>query len=80
MKTLLSLKNQYKALTGEDYKPLSTTGTPGAEDKNRKERENKTEKQGGGGKKGKGDKPSQGKEALVGGGAGEGQAPKKQTR
>ncbi|XP_046886457.1 bifunctional glutamate/proline--tRNA ligase isoform X3 [Hypomesus transpacificus] len=80
VKTLLSLKNQYKALTGEDYKPLSTTGTPGAEDKNRKERENKTEKQGGGGKKGKGDKPSQGKEALVGGGAGEGQAPKKQTR
>ncbi|XP_062303680.1 bifunctional glutamate/proline--tRNA ligase isoform X4 [Osmerus eperlanus] len=82
VKTLLSLKNQYKALTGEDYKPLSTTGTPGAEDKNRKERENKTEKQGGGGggKKGKGDKPSQGKEALIGGGAGEGQAPKKQTR
>ncbi|KAM9860801.1 bifunctional glutamate/proline--tRNA ligase [Aulostomus maculatus] len=88
VKTLLDLKNKYKTLTGEDYKPVTAAGAAGGEDKNRKERENKSEKQGGGaggGKKGKGDKPSHGKEASGGaagggGGAGEGSGPKKQTR
>ncbi|XP_044059668.1 bifunctional glutamate/proline--tRNA ligase isoform X2 [Siniperca chuatsi] len=85
VKTLLDLKTNYKTLTGEEYKPLAAAGATGGEDKNRKERENKSEKQGGGaaggGKKGKGDKASQGKEASGGaGGSGEGQGPKKQTR
>ncbi|XP_071403653.1 bifunctional glutamate/proline--tRNA ligase [Centroberyx affinis] len=85
VKNLLSLKSQYKTLTGEEYKPVTAAGATGGEDKNRKERENKSEKQGGGGagggKKGKGDKAGQGKEASGGaGGAGEGQGPKKQTR
>ncbi|KAM3625961.1 uncharacterized protein V6R79_020421 [Siganus canaliculatus] len=84
VKTLLDLKAQYKTLTGEDYKPVAAAGASGGEDKNRKERENKSEKQGGGaggGKKGKGDKGGQGKEASGGaGGSGEGQGPKKQTR
>ncbi|XP_070694452.1 bifunctional glutamate/proline--tRNA ligase isoform X2 [Pempheris klunzingeri] len=85
VKRLLDLKTKYKALTGEDYKPVAAAGATGGEDKNRKERENKSEKQGaggaGGGKKGKGDKGGQGKEASGGaGGAGEGQGPKKQTR
>ncbi|XP_028256961.1 bifunctional glutamate/proline--tRNA ligase [Parambassis ranga] len=83
VKTLLDLKNKYKTLTGQDYKPVSAAGATGGEDKNRKERENKSEKQGGGGggggKKGKGDKAGQGKEGGAGG-AGEGQGPKKQTR
>ncbi|KAF7652206.1 hypothetical protein LDENG_00099990 [Lucifuga dentata] len=84
VKILLNLKNQYKTLSGEDYKPVSAAGATGGEDKNRKERENKSEKQGGGGggggagKKGKGDKSGQGKEGS--GGAGDGQGPKKQTR
>uniref|UniRef100_A0A3Q0RIJ0 Bifunctional glutamate/proline--tRNA ligase n=1 Tax=Amphilophus citrinellus TaxID=61819 RepID=A0A3Q0RIJ0_AMPCI len=84
VKTLLDLKNKYKTLTGEDYKPVAAAGGTGGEDKNRKERENKSEKQGGGGgggKKGKGDKGGQSKESSGGaGGAGEGQGPKKQTR
>ncbi|XP_078132185.1 bifunctional glutamate/proline--tRNA ligase isoform X2 [Sander vitreus] len=86
VKTLLDLKNKYKTLTGQDYKPVATAGATGGEDKNRKERENKSEKQGGGGgqgagKKAKGDKASQGKESSVGaGGPGDGQGPKKQTR
>ncbi|XP_008296039.1 bifunctional glutamate/proline--tRNA ligase isoform X2 [Stegastes partitus] len=84
VKTLLDLKNKYKTLTGEDYKPVTAAGATGGEDKNRKERENKSEKQGGGGgggKKGKGDKAGQGKESSGGaGGSGEGQGPKKQTR
>ncbi|XP_068433011.1 bifunctional glutamate/proline--tRNA ligase isoform X1 [Clinocottus analis] len=86
VKTLLDLKSQYKTLTGQDYKPVAAAGATGGEDKNRKERENKSEKQGGGGpgggKKGKGDKANQGKEASggAGGGPGEGQGPKKQTR
>uniref|UniRef100_A0A673BPB4 Bifunctional glutamate/proline--tRNA ligase n=1 Tax=Sphaeramia orbicularis TaxID=375764 RepID=A0A673BPB4_9TELE len=83
VKTLLDLKNKYKTLTGEEYKPVAAAGATGGENKNRKERENKSEKQGGGGggKKGKGDKPGQGKEATGGaGGAGDGQGPKKQTR
>uniref|UniRef100_A0A3Q3JLT7 Bifunctional glutamate/proline--tRNA ligase n=1 Tax=Monopterus albus TaxID=43700 RepID=A0A3Q3JLT7_MONAL len=88
VKTLLDLKNKYNTLTGEDYKPVTTTGATGAEDKNRKERENKSEKQGGGGaggagggKKGKGDKVGRSKESSGGaGGSGEGQGPKKQTR
>ncbi|XP_015252640.1 PREDICTED: bifunctional glutamate/proline--tRNA ligase isoform X3 [Cyprinodon variegatus] len=92
VKTLLDLKNKYKSLTGEDYKPAAAAGASGGEDKNRKERENKSEKQGGGGgggKKGKGDKGGKGKESSGGqgkessagaGGAGEGQGPKKQTR
>uniref|UniRef100_A0A673KWS9 glutamate--tRNA ligase n=1 Tax=Sinocyclocheilus rhinocerous TaxID=307959 RepID=A0A673KWS9_9TELE len=68
VKTLLELKGQYKALTGEEYKPVTTpgsSGNTGGEDKSRKDRENKSEKQGGGGG------PS---------GAGDGQGPKKQTR
>ncbi|XP_041793033.1 bifunctional glutamate/proline--tRNA ligase isoform X2 [Chelmon rostratus] len=84
VKTLLDLKTKYKTLTGEEYKPVAAAGATGGEDKNRKERENKSEKQGGGaggGKKGKGDKGGQGKEASGGaGGSGEGQGPKKQTR
>ncbi|XP_047435934.1 bifunctional glutamate/proline--tRNA ligase isoform X2 [Mugil cephalus] len=83
VKTLLDMKNKYKTLTGEDYKPVAAAGATGGEDKNRKERENKSEKQGGGGggKKAKGDKAGQGKESSGGaGGSGEGQGPKKQTR
>ncbi|XP_056623093.1 bifunctional glutamate/proline--tRNA ligase isoform X2 [Triplophysa dalaica] len=82
VKTLLELKGQYKALTGEEYKPVTTPGgNTGGEDKSRKERENKSEKQGGGGggrkqQKG-GEKPGQDAGA---GGAGDGQGPKKQTR
>ncbi|XP_076833600.1 bifunctional glutamate/proline--tRNA ligase isoform X2 [Brachyhypopomus gauderio] len=87
VKTLLELKGQYKALTGEEYKPVSSPGAardPGAADKSRKERENTSEKQGGGGggnrkqQKG-GEKPQQNQEPGAGG-AGEGQGPKKQTR
>ncbi|XP_077096243.1 bifunctional glutamate/proline--tRNA ligase [Siphateles boraxobius] len=85
VKTLLELKGQYKALTGEEYKPVTTPGGSGntrGEDKNRKERENKSEKQGGGGgrkqQKG-GEKPQPGPDSGAGG-AGEGQGPKKQTR
>ncbi|XP_061670789.1 bifunctional glutamate/proline--tRNA ligase isoform X1 [Syngnathoides biaculeatus] len=83
VKMLLDLKNKYKTLTGQDYKPVAAAG---GEDKNRKERENKSEKQGGGGaaggaKKGKGDKASHVKDPSGGaGGAGDGQGPKKQTR
>ncbi|CAB1334845.1 unnamed protein product, partial [Coregonus sp. 'balchen'] len=51
VKQLLALKTQYKALTGEDYKPVAAAGASSREDKNRKDRENKSEKQGGGGKK-----------------------------
>uniref|UniRef100_A0A3B4U160 Bifunctional glutamate/proline--tRNA ligase n=1 Tax=Seriola dumerili TaxID=41447 RepID=A0A3B4U160_SERDU len=81
VKTLLDLKNKYKMLTGEDYKPVAASGATGGEEKNRKEKENKSEKQGGGGKKGKGDKGGQGKESSGGaGGSGEGQGSKKQTR
>uniref|UniRef100_A0A3P9I4X4 Bifunctional glutamate/proline--tRNA ligase n=1 Tax=Oryzias latipes TaxID=8090 RepID=A0A3P9I4X4_ORYLA len=83
VKTLLELKNRYKSVTGEDYKPVAAAGAAGGEDKNRKERENKSEKQGGGGggKKGKGDKAAHSKESSGGaGGSGEGQGPKKQTR
>ncbi|NP_001275581.1 bifunctional glutamate/proline--tRNA ligase [Danio rerio] len=84
VKTLLELKGQYKALTGEEYKPVTTPGNSGGEDKSRKERENKSEKQGGGGGGGRkqqkgGEKPQQGQESGAGG-AGEGQGPKKQTR
>lgn len=84
IKTLLDLKNNYKSITGEEYKPVAAAGATGGEDKNRKDRENKSEKQGGGGgegKKGKGDKGSQAKESSGGaGGAGDGQGAKKQTR
>uniref|UniRef100_A0A6Q2XI68 Bifunctional glutamate/proline--tRNA ligase n=1 Tax=Esox lucius TaxID=8010 RepID=A0A6Q2XI68_ESOLU len=81
---LLALKTQYKALTGQDYKPLAATGASGGEDKNRKDRENKSEKQGGGGGGGKKQpKGEKSKEASLGGagggGGGEG-GPKKQTR
>lgn len=86
VKTLLELKGQYKALTGEEYKPVTTPGTSGntgGEGKSRKERENKSEKQGGGGggrkqQKG-GEKPQQSQDSGAGG-AGDGQGPKKQTR
>uniref|UniRef100_A0A7N8XEZ5 Bifunctional glutamate/proline--tRNA ligase n=1 Tax=Mastacembelus armatus TaxID=205130 RepID=A0A7N8XEZ5_9TELE len=85
VKTLLDLKSRYKTLTGVEYKPVGAAGATGGDDKNRKERENKSEKQTGGGagagKKSKGDKTSQGKESSGGaGGSGEGQGPKKQTR
>lgn len=82
VKTLLDLKNRYKSITGEEYKPVAAAGATGGEDKNRKDKENKSEKQSGGeGKKGKGDKGNQAKEPSGGaGGAGEGQGPKKQTR
>ncbi|KAA0711364.1 Bifunctional glutamate/proline--tRNA ligase [Triplophysa tibetana] len=83
VKTLLELKGQYKALTGEEYKPVTTPGgNTGGEDKSRKERENKSEKQGGGGggrKQQKGGEKPQGQDAGAGG-AGDGQGPKKQTR
>uniref|UniRef100_A0A4W4HEV4 Bifunctional glutamate/proline--tRNA ligase n=1 Tax=Electrophorus electricus TaxID=8005 RepID=A0A4W4HEV4_ELEEL len=84
VKTLLELKGQYKALTGEEYKPLNTPGAlrdHGAADKSRKERENTSEKQGGGGRRQQkgGEKPQQSQERGAGG-AGEGQGPKKQTR
>ncbi|KAG7277462.1 hypothetical protein CRUP_022550, partial [Coryphaenoides rupestris] len=71
VRMLLALKNQYKTLTGEDYKPVAAAGTSGGEDKNRKDKENKSEKQSGGGgtKKGKGDKSGPGKEASGGAGA-----------
>uniref|UniRef100_A0AAY4BZ72 Glutamate--tRNA ligase n=1 Tax=Denticeps clupeoides TaxID=299321 RepID=A0AAY4BZ72_9TELE len=59
VKTLLELKGQYKALTGEEYRPVSAPGAPGGEDKSRKERENKSEKQGGGGGGGGGRKQQQ---------------------
>lgn len=85
LKTLLELKGQYKALTGEEYKPVTTPGgNTGGEDKSRKERENKSEKQGGGGggggrKQQKGAEKPQGQDAGAGG-SGDGQGPKKQTR
>ncbi|MCJ8736924.1 hypothetical protein PDJAM_G00017910 [Pangasius djambal] len=84
VKTLLELKGQYKALTGQEYKPVSAaagTGNTGSENKSRKERENTSEKQGGGGRKPQkgGEKPQQGQESGAGG-AGEGQGLKKQTR
>uniref|UniRef100_A0A674BUR4 Bifunctional glutamate/proline--tRNA ligase n=1 Tax=Salmo trutta TaxID=8032 RepID=A0A674BUR4_SALTR len=81
VKQLLSLKTQYKALTGEDYKLVAAAGASSREDKNRKDRENKSEKQAGGGGK-KHPKGEKGKEALLGstgGGGGDG-GPKKQTR
>lgn len=82
VKTLLDLKNRYKSITGEEYKPVAAAGATGGEDKNRKDRDNKSEKQGGGeGRKGKGDKGNQAKEPSGGaGGAGDGQGAKKQTR
>lgn len=84
VKTLLELKGQYKALTGQEYNPVSApagTGSTGSEDKSRKERENTSEKRGGGGRKSQkgGEKPQQVQESGAGG-AGEGQGPKKQTR
>lgn len=83
MKTLLELKGQYKALTGQEYKPVSAatgTGSTGAEDKSRKERENTSEKRGGDRKPQKGgEKPQQGQEHGAGG-TEEGQGVKKQTR
>ncbi|XP_031435623.1 bifunctional glutamate/proline--tRNA ligase isoform X1 [Clupea harengus] len=87
VKVLLELKGQYKALTGEEYKPVTTPGAPGGsagENKSRKERENKSEKQeggggGGGGKKKGGDKNHGNKEGGAGAGGG-GEGPKKQTR
>lgn len=54
VKQLLALKTQYKALTGDEYKPVASAGASGGEDKNRKDRENKSEKQGGAGGGGEG--------------------------
>uniref|UniRef100_A0A8C2JUX2 Bifunctional glutamate/proline--tRNA ligase n=1 Tax=Cyprinus carpio TaxID=7962 RepID=A0A8C2JUX2_CYPCA len=82
VKTLLELKGQYKALTGEEYKPVTTpgsSGNTGGEDKSRKERENKSEKQGGRKQQKGGEKPQQVQDSGAGG-AGDGQGPKKQTR
>ncbi|XP_038824862.1 bifunctional glutamate/proline--tRNA ligase-like [Salvelinus namaycush] len=85
VKQLLGLKTQYKALTGEEYKPVASAGASGGEDKNRKDRENKSEKQGGGSgggggkKQPKGDKVKEVSSGGAGGGGGEG-GPKKQTR
>ncbi|XP_046711864.1 bifunctional glutamate/proline--tRNA ligase isoform X1 [Silurus meridionalis] len=83
VKTLLELKGQYKALTGQEYKPVSAapgSGNTGSEGKSRKERENTSEKQGGGRKSQKGaEKTQQGQESGAGG-AGDGQGLKKQTR
>uniref|UniRef100_A0A673KS25 glutamate--tRNA ligase n=1 Tax=Sinocyclocheilus rhinocerous TaxID=307959 RepID=A0A673KS25_9TELE len=84
VKTLLELKGQYKALTGEEYKPVTTpgsSGNTGGEDKSRKDRENKSEKQGGGGgrKQQKGGEKPQVQDSGASG-AGDGQGPKKQTR
>uniref|UniRef100_A0A4W5KYT6 Glutamyl-tRNA synthetase n=1 Tax=Hucho hucho TaxID=62062 RepID=A0A4W5KYT6_9TELE len=70
VKQLLALKTQYKALTGEEYKPVANAGASGGEDKNRKDRENKSEKQGGGSGGGGGKKQPKGdevKEASSGG-------------
>uniref|UniRef100_A0A8C8HV11 Bifunctional glutamate/proline--tRNA ligase n=1 Tax=Oncorhynchus tshawytscha TaxID=74940 RepID=A0A8C8HV11_ONCTS len=81
VKQLLALKTQYKALTGEDYKPVAATGASSREDKNRKDRENKSEKQAGGGGGKKQPKGEKGKEASLGGTGGGGDSgPKKQTR
>uniref|UniRef100_A0A4W5L7W9 Glutamyl-prolyl-tRNA synthetase 1 n=1 Tax=Hucho hucho TaxID=62062 RepID=A0A4W5L7W9_9TELE len=84
VKQLLALKTQYKALTGEEYKPVANAGASGGEDKNRKDRENKSEKQGGGSGGGGGKKQPKGdevKEASSGGAGGGGEGgPKKQTR
>lgn len=83
VKSLLALKIQYKTVTGQDYKPVAAAGASGGEEKNRKDKENKSEKQSGEGgtKKGKGDKSGPVKEGSGGaGGGGEGQGPKKQTR
>lgn len=82
MKTLLELKGQYKALTGQEYKPASAaggTGNTGSEDKSRKERENTSEKRGGVHKPQKGGDKPQSQESGAGG-AGDSQGPKKQTR
>uniref|UniRef100_A0A4W5Q0W3 Bifunctional glutamate/proline--tRNA ligase n=1 Tax=Hucho hucho TaxID=62062 RepID=A0A4W5Q0W3_9TELE len=81
VKQLLALKTQYKALTGEDYKPVAAAGASSREDKNRKDRENKSEKQAGGGGGKKQPKGEKGKEASLGGTGGGGDSgPKKQTR
>uniref|UniRef100_A0A8C7UGV3 Bifunctional glutamate/proline--tRNA ligase n=1 Tax=Oncorhynchus mykiss TaxID=8022 RepID=A0A8C7UGV3_ONCMY len=84
VKQLLALKTQYKALTGEEYKPVASAGASGGEDKNRKDRENKSEKQGGGSGGGGGKKQPKGdkiKEVSSGGAGGGGEGgPKKQTR
>uniref|UniRef100_A0A8C7KE02 Glutamyl-prolyl-tRNA synthetase 1 n=1 Tax=Oncorhynchus kisutch TaxID=8019 RepID=A0A8C7KE02_ONCKI len=84
VKQLLALKTQYKALTGEEYKPVASAGASGGEDKNRKDRENKSEKQGGGSGGGEGKKQPKGdkvKEVSSGGAGGGGEGgPKKQTR
>ncbi|CDQ67383.1 unnamed protein product [Oncorhynchus mykiss] len=84
VKQLLALKTQYKALTGEEYKPVASAGASGGEDKNRKDRENTSEKQGGGSGGGGGKKQPKGdkvKEVSSGGAGGGGEGgPKKQTR
>uniref|UniRef100_A0A8C2JW81 Glutamyl-prolyl-tRNA synthetase 1 n=1 Tax=Cyprinus carpio TaxID=7962 RepID=A0A8C2JW81_CYPCA len=70
VKTLLELKGQYKALTGEEYKPVTTpgsSGNTGGEDKSRKERENKSEKQGGRKQQKGGEKPQQVQDSGAGG-------------
>uniref|UniRef100_A0A673WHR8 Bifunctional glutamate/proline--tRNA ligase n=1 Tax=Salmo trutta TaxID=8032 RepID=A0A673WHR8_SALTR len=80
VKQLLDLKAEYKQATGQDYKP----GTAPVSDKNRKDRENKSEKQGGGSGGGGGKKQPKGdkvKEVSSGGAGGGGEGgPKKQTR
>nr|DBA27273.1 TPA: hypothetical protein GDO54_011436 [Pyxicephalus adspersus] len=85
VKQLLELKSQYKALTGTEYKPQTTTGSGDKkpkEDKKQKEKENKSEKQNKQAKQGEGQKKEPAKDSNNGssGGAGDGQGPKKQTR
>ncbi|XP_073484465.1 bifunctional glutamate/proline--tRNA ligase isoform X4 [Aquarana catesbeiana] len=85
VKQLLDLKIQYKALTGMEYKPVTTVGSGDKkpkEDKKQKEKENKSEKQNKQTKQGEGQKNEPTKDSGNGssGGTGDGQGPKKQTR
>uniref|UniRef100_A0A673WHL1 Bifunctional glutamate/proline--tRNA ligase n=1 Tax=Salmo trutta TaxID=8032 RepID=A0A673WHL1_SALTR len=84
VKQLLDLKAEYKQATGQDYKPGTAPVSAAAPDKNRKDRENKSEKQGGGSGGGGGKKQPKGdkvKEVSSGGAGGGGEGgPKKQTR
>ncbi|XP_078505923.1 bifunctional glutamate/proline--tRNA ligase isoform X2 [Lissotriton helveticus] len=83
VKELLELKTEYKSLTGTDYKPVASAGMEDT-DKKKKEKDNKSEKQSKPQKQGDSKKKQAPKEDSnilpSGGGPGEGQGPKKQTR
>lgn len=83
VKELLELKAQYKSLTGTEYKPVASAGMEDT-DKKKKEKDNKSEKQNKPQKQGDSKKkqvPKEDSNCLPsGGGPGEGQGPKKQTR